>query len=107
MFAAPLTLHLERAATTDAKDIALRRELSGYVVKRRPTLYVSMRDALFPSRNNIDAWLNPNPKDLAALYAILDDRDRPYYEHRLAVCVGGAVAQIEVKRKATTAYLAG
>jgi putative SOS response-associated peptidase YedK len=33
---------------------------------------------------NIDAWLNPDPKDLAASYAILDDRQRPYYEHRLA-----------------------
>ena len=33
---------------------------------------------------NIDAWLDPNPKNLAALYAILDDRERPYYEHRLA-----------------------
>ena len=33
---------------------------------------------------HIDAWLNPNPSNLAALYAILDDRERPYYEHRLA-----------------------
>jgi putative SOS response-associated peptidase YedK len=33
---------------------------------------------------NIEAWLNPGPSDLAAMYAILDDRDRPYYEHRLA-----------------------
>ncbi|WP_345817841.1 SOS response-associated peptidase family protein (plasmid) [Paraburkholderia sp. PREW-6R] len=33
---------------------------------------------------NIDAWLNPDPRNLAAMYAILDDRDRPYYEHRLA-----------------------
>ena len=33
---------------------------------------------------HIDAWLNPDPKDLAALYAILDDRERPYYEHRMA-----------------------
>ncbi|MFM0608730.1 SOS response-associated peptidase family protein [Paraburkholderia sediminicola] len=33
---------------------------------------------------NIDAWLNPDPKNLAAQYAILDDRVRPYYEHRLA-----------------------
>ena len=32
----------------------------------------------------IDAWLNPDPKNLAAQYAILDDRARPYYEHRLA-----------------------
>lgn len=33
---------------------------------------------------NIDAWMNPNSKDLGSLYAILDDRERPYYEHRLA-----------------------
>ena len=33
---------------------------------------------------NVDAWLNPDPKNLAALHAILDDRARPYYEHRLA-----------------------
>jgi putative SOS response-associated peptidase YedK len=33
---------------------------------------------------HVDAWLNPDPHNLAALYAILDDRPRPYYEHRLA-----------------------
>jgi putative SOS response-associated peptidase YedK len=33
---------------------------------------------------NIDAWLNPDPAKLAAQYVILDDRQRPYYEHRLA-----------------------
>lgn len=33
---------------------------------------------------HLDAWLSPRPGDLASLYAILDDRDRPYYEHRLA-----------------------
>jgi putative SOS response-associated peptidase YedK len=33
---------------------------------------------------HVDAWLNPDPRDLGALYAILDDRQRPYYEHRLA-----------------------
>jgi putative SOS response-associated peptidase YedK len=33
---------------------------------------------------NVDAWLNPDPKNLAALYAILEDRARPYYENRLA-----------------------
>jgi putative SOS response-associated peptidase YedK len=33
---------------------------------------------------HIDAWLKPDPKDLKALYGILDDRERPYYEHRLA-----------------------
>ena len=33
---------------------------------------------------NIDAWLNPDPANLEAALAILDDRERPYYEHRLA-----------------------
>ncbi|MEM5368945.1 SOS response-associated peptidase family protein [Paraburkholderia azotifigens] len=33
---------------------------------------------------NVAAWLNPNPKDLAAQYAILGDKVRPYYEHELA-----------------------
>lgn len=35
-------------------------------------------------RDNILAWLNPDPKDLSSLYSLLDDRERPYYEHRLA-----------------------
>lgn len=33
---------------------------------------------------HIDAWLNPERGDLAGLQAILDDRERPYYEHQLA-----------------------
>ena len=35
-------------------------------------------------RENVDAWLSPDPANLAAFQAILDDRERPYYEHRLA-----------------------
>ncbi|HVJ38211.1 MAG TPA: SOS response-associated peptidase family protein [Stenotrophomonas sp.] len=33
---------------------------------------------------HIDAWLNPNPSNLAALYAIFDDKQHPFYEHQLA-----------------------
>ena len=33
---------------------------------------------------HIDAWLNPDAAHLAQCYKVLDDRDRPYYEHRLA-----------------------
>jgi putative SOS response-associated peptidase YedK len=33
---------------------------------------------------HVDAWLNPQGRTPADLYAILDDRERPYYEHRLA-----------------------
>jgi len=33
---------------------------------------------------NLEAWLNPDPSDLKSMYAILDDRERPYYKHRLA-----------------------
>jgi putative SOS response-associated peptidase YedK len=32
----------------------------------------------------VDAWLQPDPKNLQAQYAVLDDRERPYYEHREA-----------------------
>ena len=34
--------------------------------------------------DNIEAWLNPDPKNLEAMLAILDDRAKPYYEHRMA-----------------------
>ncbi len=34
-------------------------------------------------RQNVDAWLDPKG-DLQSAYRILDDRWRPYYEHRLA-----------------------
>jgi len=33
---------------------------------------------------HIDAWLNPDSANLAAQHAILDDRNRPYYEYRMA-----------------------
>ena len=33
---------------------------------------------------HVDAWLNPEPGNLAALYEIFDDKRHPYYEHRLA-----------------------
>jgi putative SOS response-associated peptidase YedK len=33
---------------------------------------------------HIDAWLNPDPNNLEALYTILDDRARPYYAHKIA-----------------------
>ena len=33
---------------------------------------------------HVDAWLNPDPSNLAALYAIFDDKRHPYYEYREA-----------------------
>jgi len=33
---------------------------------------------------NLDAWLQPDPEDLAAQQRILAQRARPYYEHRIA-----------------------
>ena len=32
---------------------------------------------------HVDAWLNPDPANLGALYAIFDDKQHPYYEHQL------------------------
>lgn len=31
---------------------------------------------------HVEAWLNPDPGDLASIYAIFDDKQHPYYEHR-------------------------
>ena len=33
---------------------------------------------------HVDGWLNPDPNDLEALFAIMDDKRHPYYEHRMA-----------------------
>jgi len=33
---------------------------------------------------NVEAWLSPASSNLPAMQAILDDRERPYYEHRMA-----------------------
>jgi hypothetical protein len=33
---------------------------------------------------HLDAWMNPDASNLAALHVIPDDRDIPYYEHKLA-----------------------
>jgi len=33
---------------------------------------------------HVEAWLHPDPEDLAALYRIFDDKRHPFYEHRLA-----------------------
>ena len=33
---------------------------------------------------HIDAWLNPESSPRHALHTILEDRERPYYEHRIA-----------------------
>ena len=32
---------------------------------------------------NLDAWLNPDPNNLAAMDTILEEKARQYYEHRL------------------------
>ena len=33
---------------------------------------------------HVDAWLNPDATNLTGLYALFDDRQHPYYEHRKA-----------------------
>jgi putative SOS response-associated peptidase YedK len=33
---------------------------------------------------HLNSWLDPSPRKLTALYAILDDRQRPHYEFRMA-----------------------
>ena len=35
-------------------------------------------------RENVDAWLDPDPRNLDAMYAVLDDRERPFFVHQQA-----------------------
>ncbi len=35
-------------------------------------------------REHLDTWLQPDPSNLVAQHAVLDDRERPYFEHREA-----------------------
>jgi putative SOS response-associated peptidase YedK len=62
--------------------------LSFAAVTDEPPAEVAAADhdrCIIPIRpENVDAWLNPDPKNLKALYDILDDREKPYYEHQLA-----------------------
>ncbi|WP_057921218.1 SOS response-associated peptidase family protein [Lysobacter capsici] len=37
---------------------------------------------------NIDRWLQPAPNDLARFYEILEDRERPYYNHAVVKGLG-------------------
>jgi putative SOS response-associated peptidase YedK len=58
---------------------------SKWAAPGQPDLLSFADRCVIPIRpDDVDAWLNPDLKNLAALYAILDDRKRPYYEHRLA-----------------------
>lgn len=36
------------------------------------------------AHKDVDAWLNPDPKDLDSLHDILDARERLYYVHKVA-----------------------
>ena len=39
---------------------------------------------IIPLRRELTTtWLTPDPQHLSAQYAVLDDRERPYYEHQL------------------------
>ena len=40
---------------------------------------------------NVDAWLNPANTSADRLLAMLEDRERPYYEHRMAAWTGHKV----------------
>jgi putative SOS response-associated peptidase YedK len=42
------------------------------------------RCPIFLKERHIDAWLNPRGKSDQELFSLLDDRERPYYAHRIA-----------------------
>jgi len=44
---------------------------------------LTLRRIIPTKPEKVEAWLNPDPGNLAAAYAILDDRARPFYEYRM------------------------
>lgn len=42
------------------------------------------RTPIFLKEKNIDTWLNPKGKSIEELFALLDDKETPYYEHEIA-----------------------
>jgi hypothetical protein len=80
--------------------VAASRESSRFVsaVMRRHRAFGRLTDEPFPKQaspgqdrrlvpvksKTVDALRSPDLSDLIAMYAIPDDRVRPYYEHRLA-----------------------
>ena len=95
---------IESAKTREAKAPDIKAAIEQKMLRLRPTAELIHRRCRFDVRTlrertaaaghdrciipirpeNIDAWLSPDPGNLAAQYAILDDRERPYYEHRMA-----------------------
>ncbi|MFP7721421.1 hypothetical protein [Lysobacter sp. A3-1-A15] len=48
-------------------------------------IWIRLYIAIINSKpEHLDEGFNPNPSNLAALGAIFDDEQHPYYEHRLA-----------------------
>ncbi len=46
------------------------------------------RCPIFLKPSNIDAWLNPAGKSDAQLFALLDDKEKPFYEHAIDLAAG-------------------
>jgi len=64
------------------RSIGYEASLSAYRRSGRTARARSL--ALGEQKERLEESLNPDPRSLATQYAILDDRERPYYEHRLA-----------------------
>lgn len=70
---------------TEDRDGSSLRSFAAITDEPPPEIAAAGHDrCIVPIKHeHLDAWLDPNSADLQALYAILDDRPRPYYEHRV------------------------
>jgi putative SOS response-associated peptidase YedK len=70
---------------------------------------VGMDRCIIPTEpENIEAWLNPSASSLNAMYAVLDNKDRPYTStssRREARSVGGGAASSILYSKRSSPWL--
>jgi hypothetical protein len=73
---------LDWTAAKDGPQMAYRWDGEPEMDDRR---FVTASDSAYASAYMLPrGWLKPDRSNLAAQHAILDDREWPYYEHRLA-----------------------
>jgi hypothetical protein len=75
-----------KKATEDLRIATNKIAFAAFTDEPPPEIAAAGHDrCIIPIKpENVDTWLQPKRSNLAAQHAILDDRERPYYEHRLA-----------------------
>jgi hypothetical protein len=80
-----LVVALVRQSDPEERDLLSFAAIAGSPTSPAEVAAAGYDRCIIPIRpENVEASLNPQPGDLASLYAVLDDRERLHCEYRLA-----------------------